>query len=98
MVRTLLLTNLYATLHFVEVILEKQNKPLSLPKPVLRRLKILAVQRHLSVSRLVTRATEKMLAEETEYEEAHKRQATLLEKGFNLGFRKPASRDGLHER
>ena len=78
--------------------MEMQNITLSLPKPILHRVKILAVQRQSSVSRLLTQAVEKMLEEETEYEAARKRQAILLEKGFNLGFRKPASRDEIHER
>jgi len=78
--------------------MEMQNITLSLPKPVLRRVKILAVQRQSSVSRLLTQAVEKMLEEETEYESARKRQTANLEKGFNLGFRKLASRDELHER
>lgn len=78
--------------------MEMQNITLSLPKPVLRRVKILAVQRQSSVSRLLTQAVEKMLEEETEYASARKRQTANLEKGFNLGFRKPASRDELHER
>ncbi len=75
-----------------------QNITLSLPKPVLLRVKILAVQRQSSVSRLLTQAVEKMLEEEPEYESARKRQTANLEKGFNLGFRKPANRDELHER
>ncbi len=78
--------------------MESQNITLSLPKSVLRRMKLLAAQRQSSVSRLLTRAVEKMLEEETEYASARKRQAALLEKGFDLGFRKPASRDELHER
>lgn len=78
--------------------MDKQNITLSLPKPVLRRIKILAVQRQSSVSRLLTQAVERMLEEETEYESARKRQTAILEKGFNLGFRKPASREELHER
>jgi len=78
--------------------METQNITLSLPKSVLRRMKLLAAQRQSSVSRLLTQAAENMLAEETEYEAARKRQTKLLEKGFNLGFRKPANRDELHER
>jgi Arc/MetJ-type ribon-helix-helix transcriptional regulator len=78
--------------------METQNISLSLPKSILRRMKLLAVQRQSSVSRLLTQAAERMLEEETEYEVARKRQIALLEKGFNLGFRKPASRDELHER
>ncbi|MDI6769280.1 MAG: hypothetical protein QMD04_06350 [Anaerolineales bacterium] len=78
--------------------MDMQNVTLSLPKPTLHRIKMLAVQRQSSVSRLLTQAMEKMLEEETEYEAARKRQTALLEKGFNLGFRKPASRDEIHER
>ena len=78
--------------------MESQNITLSLPKSVLRRMKMLAVQRRSSVSRLLTQAAEKMIEEETEYETARKRQTATLEKGFSLGFRKPASRNGLHER
>ena len=78
--------------------MDTQNITLSLPKSVLRRIKILAARRQSSVSRLLTQAAENMLAEETEYEAARKRQTVLLEKGFNLGFHKPASRDEIHER
>jgi len=78
--------------------MEMQNITLSLPKSTLRRVKILAVQRQSSVSRLLTRAVEKMLEEETDYAIARKRQTLLLEKGFNLGFHKSSSRDELHER
>ncbi len=78
--------------------MDNQNITLSLPKKTLRRVKILAVKRQSSVSRLLTKAVEKMLEEETEYSSAHKRQIAWLEKGFNLGFHKPANRDALHER
>ena len=78
--------------------MEMQNITLCLPKSILHRVKILAVQRQSSVSRLLTQAVEKMLEEATDFETTHKRQATFLEKGFNLGFRKPASRDEIHER
>ena len=61
-------------------------------------MKILAAQHQTSVSRLLIQTVENMLAEETEYEAASKRQTLLLEKGFNLGFRRPASRGELHER
>lgn len=78
--------------------MDTQNITLSLPKNTLRKVKLLAVRRGSSVSRLLTGAVEKMLEEETDYVAARKRQTALLEKGFNLGFRKPASRDMLHER
>jgi predicted transcriptional regulator len=78
--------------------LDIQNITLSLPKNILRKLKILAVQRNSSISRLLTEAIERMLAEETSYEEARNRQIALMKKGVNLGFHKPASRDGVYER
>ena len=78
--------------------METQNITLSLPKSILRKIKLLAAQRQSSVSRLLIQAAENMLAEETEYETARMRQTKLMEKGFNLGFRKPANRDELHER
>ena len=78
--------------------METQNITLSLPKAVLRRIKLLAVRRESSVSRLLVQAAEKLLEEETEYEASRKRQTALLERGFNLGFQKPAKRDDLHER
>ncbi len=78
--------------------MDTQNITLSLPKSTLRKVKLLAVRRRSSVSRLLTGAVEKMLEEETDYEAARKRQEALLEEGFNLGFRKPASREELHDR
>lgn len=78
--------------------METQNITLSLPKNVLQKVKILAVQRHSSVSKLLTEAIEKILREETAYEESHKRQVDLMEQGFNLEFRKSVSRDELHAR
>lgn len=78
--------------------METQNITLSLPKNMLQKVKILAVQRHSSVSKLLTQAIEKILREETAYEESHKRQVDLMKRGFDMAFRKPASRDELHER
>ncbi len=78
--------------------METQNITLSLPESVLRKVKLLAVRRGSSVSRLLTSAVERMIEEESDYEAARKRQTALLEKGLNLDFRKPASRDELHDR
>lgn len=78
--------------------METQNITLSLPKSALRKVKLLAAKRNSSISRLVTDAIERMLVEETNYEEAKKRQIALMRKGFDLGWQKPESRDELHER
>lgn len=78
--------------------MEMQNITLSLPKNTLQKIKVLAVQRHSSVSRLLTEAIEKILREETSYEESRARQTALMKQGFDLGFHKAASRGKLHER
>lgn len=78
--------------------METQNITLSLPKNILMKLKILAVQRNSSISRLLTEAIERMLREETSYEEARNRQIALMKKGFDIGFNKPFSRNNIHER
>jgi hypothetical protein len=80
--------------------METQNITLSLPKRTLRKIKILAVQRQTSVSKLLIQALETMVAEETGYNEARKRQKLLMQKGFPLGFEEfqTPSREDLHER
>jgi hypothetical protein len=78
--------------------MEMQNITLSLPKKTLRKIKLIAVQRETSVSKLVTDYIEKITSEDDEYIKARDRQLAWLEKGFNLGFEKPASRDELHDR
>jgi len=79
---------------------ETQNITLSLPKKTLRKIKLLAVKRQSSVSKMLTEALEKIADEESGYEEARKRQMEWMEKGFDLGFRssKLPGREELHER
>lgn len=78
--------------------METQNITLALPKTTLQKIKLLAVKRRSSVSKLLTDALEKIVDEESGYEEARKRQLKWMETGFDLGFQKPASRDETHER
>jgi hypothetical protein len=78
--------------------MEMQNITLSLPKKTLRKIKLIAVQRETSVSKLVTDYIEKIAGEDDEYIKARDRQLAWLEKGFKLGFEKPVSRDELHDR
>ena len=77
--------------------MELQNITLLLPKNTLQKIKVLAAQRHLSVSSLLREAIEKILREES-YQESRTRQTALIKKGIDLGFHKPTSRDKLHER
>jgi hypothetical protein len=80
--------------------MEMQNITLSLPKSTLRKIKLIAVQRETSVSKLVVEALEKIAHEESEYEKAKIDALAMMKKGFNLGFgeSKLPSRDELHDR
>jgi hypothetical protein len=80
--------------------METQNITLSLPKNILRKVKLLAVERGTSVSGLLTQVLEEMADEETGYANARKRQIQWLARGFNLGLNddRPCGREELHER
>jgi hypothetical protein len=66
---------------------ETQNVTLSLPKNILRSVRILAAERGTSISALLLAALEKMAEEESGYAAARERQAILLERGFDLGLK-----------
>ena len=80
--------------------MEMQNITLSLPRDVLRKVKILAVQRGTSISRLLTNELERLVAQEELYARAMQRHMQLMEKGIDLGTQGQihTSRDELHER
>ncbi|UFP96467.1 DUF6364 family protein [Gloeobacter morelensis] len=80
--------------------METQNITLALPKSVLRKVKLIAVQRNTSVSQLLTEVLEKLVQQEDRYTQARRRHLQLLEQGLDLGTcgQNPASRDALHER
>ena len=76
----------------------KTNITLKLDRELLRRAKVLAAQRDTSVSALVAEQLEKAVRERDGYEQAKRRALAILKKGFDLGYKPPASRDELHER
>ena len=80
--------------------MEKQNVTLSIPKDVLMKAKVIAVQRGTSLSGLMVEALEDLVSDSRAYAEARERQLRLMEEGFDLGTygRPPATRDELHER
>ncbi len=78
--------------------MEIQNITLSLPQNTLQKLELLATRRNSSILQLLTEAIERMLGEETSYEESRNRQIALMKKGVDLRFRKPVRKDELHER
>lgn len=77
-----------------------QNVTLAIPKDVLRKAKIIAVQRNTSLSGLLTQTLTDLVANQEAYEQARQRNLTLLKRGFDLGTHGQASwkREDLHER
>jgi metal-responsive CopG/Arc/MetJ family transcriptional regulator len=65
--------------------MERQNVTLSLPKPLLRRAKAMAMKADKSLSELLKEALEEKVNEESGYKKARRRQLNLLRKGFDLG-------------
>jgi hypothetical protein len=80
--------------------MEKQNITLSVPKEVLLKVKLIAVQRQTSVSGLLTETLERLVEQEDLYVHARRRHLEWLNHGADLGTkgRVPAERDELHER
>jgi hypothetical protein len=80
--------------------MEKQNVTLSIPKTVLKQAKIIAASQDKSLSQLMRESLEEKVREETDYNNARKRQLKLLKKGLDLGTRGQVktSRDELHAR
>lgn len=80
--------------------METQNITLALPKELLLKVKLIAVKRRISVSKLLTQALEEIVQREDDYIQARRRHLAWLESGLDLGTegRPPATRDELHER
>lgn len=80
--------------------MQTQNVTLSLPKETLRQAKLVAVQRQISLSRLLTLLIEDLVSSEQRYERSRRRHMAILERGFDLGTdgRIRVTRDELHER
>lgn len=79
---------------------ETQNVTLSIPKQVLRRAKILAVQKETSLSALLTNVLVDLVNDQEAYNQARERNLNTLQAGLNLGTMgmPPAKRDDLHGR
>jgi hypothetical protein len=80
--------------------METQNITLSIPKETLLKVKLLAVKRGTSVSRLLTQTLERLVEQEDAYAHARQRHLQALEQGVDLGTRGQilTRRDDLHER
>jgi hypothetical protein len=79
---------------------EKQNITLSLPKELLLKVKLIAVQRGTSVSSLLAQTLANLVQQEDAYAHAKRRHSQWLEQGADLGTcgQILTQRDKLHER
>ncbi len=77
-----------------------QNITLAIPKDLLRKAKILAVQKNTSLSGLLTQTLVDLVERQEAYEQARLRNLAVLNKGFDMGTRGNITwnRDELHER
>jgi len=80
--------------------MEKRNLTLSLPYPLVRKAKEMAVREDRSLNDYVREAIEEKNARSSGYAKARERQLALLDKGLELGTKGgiPAARNELHGR
>jgi hypothetical protein len=76
----------------------KQKVTIRLNRRTIEKAKTLAARRSTSLSALLAHQIELLVGEEESYERAKRQALALLDKGFHLGCKFPASRDKLHER
>ena len=76
----------------------KTNITLKLDADLLREVRILAAEEGTSISALLAARLQKIVQERKGYERAKRRGLTRLRAGFDLQWRRPGSRDELHER
>ena len=76
----------------------KSNLTLKLDVDLLREIRVLAAQEDTSISALLSAVIEKMVRERRAYDGAKSRALRRLKAGFALDWKRPRSRDELHER
>jgi hypothetical protein len=76
----------------------KQNVTISLNRETVRKAKILAARRDMSISGLVAAQIEAMVDEDEAYEQAKRHAFALLDQGFHLGGRHRIDRTAVHDR
>jgi hypothetical protein len=77
---------------------KKTNITLKLDTELLQVIKVVAAKRRTSVSALLTEKLEEIGRNDEEYDKAMKHSIALMNEGWKLGWKKPKSRDELHER
>ncbi len=80
--------------------METQNVTLALPKKLLRKVKLLAVERNTSISGLLTEYIRQLVERDDAYEQAQRQAMEDLKHPLNLGTQGKITwtRDELHER
>ena len=79
---------------------ETQNVTLAIPKDILRKAKMLALEKNTSLSGLLTQTLVELVSNKEGYEQARRSGLESLRKGFDLGTQGniPWNREDLHER
>ena len=77
-----------------------QNVTLAIPKDILRKAKILAVQKNTSLSGLLTQTLVEIVSRDEGYQQARQRNLAILASGFDLGTQGQITwkREELHDR
>jgi len=80
--------------------METQNVTLSIPKDMLKEIKLIAVEEGQSMSGLMTQMLRELIERRSHYQLAQQRQIALMEAGLDLGTGGQITwtRDSLHER
>jgi hypothetical protein len=76
----------------------KTNITLKIDDQLLREAKIMAAQEDTSISALLAQQLEQLIRRRKEYSAARRRALALLRQAKPRGWRRPSSRDELHER
>jgi hypothetical protein len=77
---------------------ETTNVTLKLDAGLVRDARLLAAEEGTSVSRLIADRLEDLVRQRKDYAAAKQRAVRRLRKGLPLGFRRPKSRQELHDR
>ena len=80
------------------VLAVKTNVTLKLDANLLKQARILAAEEGSSISRLLAARLEELVRERKGYARARRRALARLRVGMDLGWKRPGSRDELHER
>lgn len=76
----------------------KRILTIQLDAEILRKARVLAVNRSVSLSRLVAQELERLVGDEEQYQTACRQALADLETGFHLGGGQLPSREELHAR